>query len=463
MKSKTSAQKTLVGTIHPVVLDYTAGEDIRLDRALIEADVLGSIAHVNMLSRMPMRPPILTTSDAQAIRGVLGGILRDARNGSFSISLADQDVHLAVERRLTRELGDVGRKVHTARSRNDQVALDLRLTARDRLLDIAELAGEAIAELLRFAKRNEKVPMVGRTHMQPAMPSSVGLWASSYAEALLEDVELLQAVYGLVNRCPLGSAAGYGVPLPIDRQAVSDALGFERPLHNVIHAGSSRGKMEYSVLCVMNHLMLTLSRWAQDLILFTLPEFGYFRFPDDCCTGSSIMPQKKNPDVLEILRARAARVASDTQTVFEIQRALPSGYNRDVQETKEPFLRGLDVTEKSLRVSAVMMQGLEINRKALREAFDGSVFATDRAIELVAAGVPFRKAYDEVKASLEDLQTMDPDAALAAKTHLGATAGLDWDVYNTRIRSARSWSRGERRRLNRLFGRLLGLSYPSLD
>lgn len=453
----------MVGTVHPEILAYTAGRDIELDPELLEVDCLGSMAHARMLSQMGLEKPILTKEDADRIQEALLGIIREGREGHIDITVEDQDVHLAVERHLTERLGDLGKRIHTGRSRNDQVALDLRLYGRDRLLETGEDALELTDVLLQFAREHEQVPMVGRTHMQPAMPSSVGLWASSWAESLLEDLESLQTVYEVTNRCPLGSAAGYGVPLPINRHAVSDALGFSRPLQNVIHVGSTRGKLEFSTLSALHHVMITLSRLAQDLMLFTMPEFGYFSLSPECCTGSSIMPQKQNPDPLEILRARAARLSADVSAAADILRALPSGYNRDVQETKELYMNGFETVRMSVRVMIRIMKGCIVHEKKLREAFDGTVFATDQALKHVAEGMSWRDAYYRVKDHLTDLDAMDPAEALADKTHYGAAAGLDWSHYEHAVATLRDWILERRNSQHQALEKLLGVPYPELS
>ena len=300
-----------------------------------------------------------------------------------------------------------------------------RLYAKVRLQEAIGAAAWLARMLVALAQRHEKAPMVGRTHMQPAMPSSVGLWASAWAESLLDDIQLLQTAYDLNNRSPLGSAASYGVPVPIDRQLTSDLLGFARPVHNVLHANQTRGKLEAIILSALGQVMLTLSRLAQDLIIFSMPEFGYFRIPAEFTTGSSIMPQKRNPDVLELLRAKAAKVLSHAHFVAEIVRASPSGYNRDLQEAKEPFLDGFELTIRSLRILAPLMAGLEVDEAALRAAFTPDVFATDRALELVAAGRPFRDAYHEVKAHLDPV----------SYTHLYDATGKEYrySIWNARV------------------------------
>ncbi len=457
---KTRSQHTMIGTIRADVLAYTAGKDVALDACLVDADCIASAAHVTMLAGLPLRPRIFSVRAGARIVRELVRIMRQARRGAFRIKLQDQDVHLAVERELTRRLGEPGRKIHAGRSRNDQVAVDLRLFAKAQLLAGIEEATALGTALFVQARRNRGVPMVGRTHLQPAMPSSVGLWASAYTEDLLDDVSLLKGAYDLNDQCPLGSAAGYGVPLRLDRQKVSDLLGFRRPLHNVLHAGNSRGKQEGVILSALSQVMITLSRMAEDLLIFTMPEFGYFGLPSDMCTGSSIMPQKNNPDVLELVRARAARVMACNQAVMDIVKGLPSGYNRDLQETKEPFMLGLAITRASLRIMTPLIAGLKVNREALRRGFTPAVFATDHALGLVARGMPFRDAYHHVKKNLSELGCLDPAKAIALKTHLGATAGLDFNGMARRLAAERGFVAAEKRRFFKAISRLLRVPYP---
>ncbi len=447
---------TTVGTINDDVLAFTAGRDVELDHALIEADCIGTAAHVKMLAALPLSPPLITPAELEQILHELAEIIKAARAGQFTIELVDQDVHLAVERRLTAKLGEVGKKVHTARSRNDQVAVDLRLHARAQLAGAQqELVGLA-RELVRFGEVHAAVPMVGRTHMQPAMPSSVGLWATAHAESLLEDAALVENAYDRNDQCPLGAAASYGVPLAIDRAQVATWLGFREPVHNVLYANNARGKNESIILSALSQVMLSLSRLAQDLILFSMPEFGYFDLPEEYCTGSSIMPQKKNPDVLELIRAKASRLWANTMAVYDMVKGAPSGYNRDIQEAKEPFLDGLQTVRASLRIMALLISRLNVNANALRQAFTPDVFATDRALELVGEGMPFRDAYQYVKENLAELKAMDPDAAVAAKTHLGAPAGLDFEGYHQRIQQIDEWATAAAKRHDAVVTELLG-------
>lgn len=453
-------QKTTVGTINHETLAFTAGRDVELDRALVSVDCIGTAAHVTMLSRMPVEPKLITEAERDQVVAGLVEIIRQARTGAFEITLADQDVHLAVERTLTEQLGDLGKKIHTCRSRNDQVAVDLRLYAKEQLLETLDEAAALAAGLVAFGRQHETVPMVGRTHMQPGMPSTVGLWATAHAESLLDDCALLSAAYELNDQCPLGSAASYGVPLPIDRQLTSDLLGFDRPTHNVLYANNGRGKMEAIVLGAMAQVMLTLSRLAQDFMLFTMPEFAYFKLPAEFCTGSSIMPQKQNPDVCELVRAKASRVKAAELGVYDLIKGSPTGYNRDLQEAKELFMEGIGTTRACLRILAPMIAATQVNASRLIEGFTPDVFATDRALELVGDGLPFRDAYHYVKENLQELDRIDPVEAVRRKTHLGAPLGLDWSHYARRIESVEEIAAAGRAKFQSAVSSLLGVSYP---
>ena len=454
--SNAKKRKTTVGHIDPDVLAYTAGNDTVLDKALIEVDCLGTAAHVTMLSKIAVSPRLFTPADLKKITGELAAICEEAAAGKFKITLADQDVHLAVERTLTKRLGDLGKKVHTARSRNDQVAVDLRLFAKEELLAIADEMIGLIKELLKMGKRHINTPMVGRTHMQPAMPSSVALWATAHAESLLDDLEALKSMYNQNDQCPLGSAAGYGVPVDINRQLVSDLLGFDRLCHNVLYASNARGKIEGVILNGLGQIMLSLSRIAQDLMLYTMPEFNYFSLPAAFCTGSSIMPNKSNPDVMELVRARTSSVLAAAHRVSGIISGAPSGYNRDLQEAKEPFLQGLEMTRQSVAIMRKCLGGMAVNKASLLAGFNSGVFATDRALELVIAGMPFRDAYHAVKAGLDDLEGTSPHEAIKLKTHAGGTAGLDFTAYTKRVAEQAKFVSAQQRKMAGVKKKLLG-------
>ena len=428
-------EKTITGDVDPDVLDYTVGDDPVLDMDLVRWDCLGTAAHVTMLSEMPVTPPVVTKEEAARVRAALADVVADR---FFVVREQDQDVHMAVETRLTETLGDLGKKIHTGRSRNDQVAVDVRLHIKDQLLGLEGELADLAAALVDFGKAHDRVPMVGRTHLQPAMPSSVGVWATGHAEMILDQTANLEAAYTLNDACPLGSAAGYGVPLPLDRQRTSDLLGFARPLHNVFGASMGRGEDEAALLSALAQLMAVLSRLAEDMILFSMPEFGYFTLPRAYCTGSSIMPQKYNPDVLELVRSKTAQVLGLATAALSMLHAMPGGYNRDLQDCKGLYMKGLSITRTTLRILAKFVRGMGIDEAKLRAGFIPGVFATDVALRKVAAGTPWREAYHQVRDNLEALATEDPDAAVAAKTHAGATAGLDYALYAGRVAALRT-------------------------
>jgi argininosuccinate lyase len=439
-------------SLDKLIEEYTVGEDPLLDLDLVNADCVASIAHAAMLESIG----ILTAGELQDLRRELIEILRLNQEGQFAIRVDEEDCHTAIENRLVERLGEAGKKIHTGRSRNDQVIAALRLHARSALLAIESSCLDLVRTLIRFAGTHAGVPMPGRTHMQIAMPSSVGLWAGAFAEELLDDVVLLSGVWELNNLSPLGSAASYGVPLPLNREMVARLLGFRGVQNNVLYVNNSRGKFESVILDAVEQLMLTLSKLAQDVILFSMPEFRYFTLPQELCGGSSIMPQKRNPGMLELMRAKASTVGACSIQIKGIIRSLPSGYNRDFQETKGPFLRGLGVGLSSVRVADRVMQCLGVNKEALLAGFIPEIYATDRALELVASGVPFRDAYRRVAADLANLESMDPHEAIRKKTHTGTTGNLGLDLAEQRLeeqaRRVAEQSRGVYRCVRELTG-----------
>jgi argininosuccinate lyase len=403
---------------------FTVGEDYSLDSRLVNADCVASMAHAAMLGAIG----ILEKREVEALRRELAEIIAANAQGRFAIRRSDEDVHTAIENRLTAVLGDAGKKIHTGRSRNDQVIAALRLWTRGFLFSFQRACLTLVQRLLALSEAHALTPMPGRTHMQIAMPSSVGLWAAAYAEELLDDALLAQGAYEICDCSPLGSAASYGVPIPLDREMTARLLGFSRVQNNVLYANNSRGKFESIVLGAVEQAALTLSKMAQDLILYSMPEFGYFTLPAELCSGSSIMPQKKNPDGLEAVRAKSSVISADRCAVTGAIRALPSGYNRDFQDTKGPYFRGCETGLACLRVMDLTIVKLEVNRERLLGAFTPEIFATDRALELVARGMPFRDAYREVGGSLEKLAGSDPVEAIKKKTSSGATGNLRLDV-----------------------------------
>lgn len=432
MNAKT--KKTITdNTVDPDILTYTVGDDPVLDLNLAVWDCMGTAAHVTMLSEMKLKTPVVSKSEAAKVRKALGGIVKEIEKGEFTILVDDQDVHMAVERLLTERLGDLGKKIHTGRSRNDQVAVDVRLHIKDAVLQTEKETLELAKALVRFAAENGRIPLVGRTHLQPAMPSSVEMWATGHAEMIADQIENLEAAYRLADLNPLGSAAGYGVPLPIDRSRTTELLGFSRTIHNVFGASMARGECEASLLSALAQLMAVLSRLAQDMIVFSIPEFAYFKLPREYCTGSSIMPQKFNPDVLELVRSKAAQVLGLQTASLSLLHAMPGGYNRDLQDCKWLYMKGLDITRTTLRILAKVVTGTAVDANICRAAFTPGVFATDVALRKVAEGMPWRDAYHDVRDHLERLVDEDPDAAVAAKTHEGTTSGIDADLYKSRF------------------------------
>lgn len=416
-------------SINKEVERFTVGRDYELDKELVEADVAGSVAHAKMLAKIG----VLKQEEFKKLKAELKEILALFKEGKFTIKQEDEDVHTAVENYLTEKLGDLGKKIHAGRSRNDQVLTDLRLYSKGKLLDAEEVVLKLAEVLIIFAEKNKGVPMPGRTHMQLAMPSSVGLWAGAFTESLIDDMELLKGAYELNDQCPLGSAASYGTSLPIDRKMVSDLLGFKKVQNNVLYANNSRGKVEAVVLAALSQVMADLSKMASDLILFSIPEFGYFELPKEFCTGSSIMPNKKNPDVLELVRAKANKVMAAHSQVMNTIKDLPSGFNRDFQETKGPLMEGFATTAASLRIMAIVVKGLKVNEERCISACVPEIYAADKAVELVQKGVPFREAYRTVAHQLDALGAEDPVANIGSKKHLGATGNLGLEKAANKI------------------------------
>ncbi len=436
MKTNRTRRTITDNTVDPDVLSYTVGDDPVLDLKLAVWDCMGTAAHVTMLSEMDLPRPVVTKKEAATVRKALGEIAALSEKGTFEIRVDDQDVHMAVERLLTEKLGDLGKKIHTGRSRNDQVAVDVRLHMKDEILACEAELLSLVSTLCEFGEKHGAIPLVGRTHLQPAMPSSVEMWATGHAETILDQFENLEAAYRLADANPLGSAAGYGVPLPLDRARTTELLAFSRTIHNCFGASIARGECEAALLSALAQVMAALSRLAQDLILFSMPEFAYFRLPREYCTGSSIMPQKFNPDVLELVRSKAAQVLGLQTAALSLLHAMPGGYNRDLQDCKGLYMKGLDVTRTTLRILAQVVEGLTVDANACRKAFSPGVFATDVALRLVAEGTPWRDAYHEVRDHLERLDAEDPDTAVKAKSHEGATMGIDHGVYRVRLAEA---------------------------
>jgi argininosuccinate lyase len=406
--------------INSLIEQFTVGDDYVLDQSIVTSDCLASMAHAKMLHSIG----ILSGTELEALVKELGNIIKLHKEKKFTIDIKDEDGHTAIENHLVARIGDAGKKIHTGRSRNDQVIAAMRVFGRSFLIEYRKAILSLVSSLLRFAKTHEAVPMPGRTHMQIAMPSSVGLWAGAFAEELIDDLTLVENAYSLIDTSPLGSAAGYGVSLPLDREMVAKLLGFAKVQNNVLYVQNSRGKYESIALDAIEQVCLTLGKLAQDAILFSLPEFGYFTLPDELCTGSSIMPQKKNPDGFELVRAKAGTVSGYAVQIKNIIRSLPTGYNRDFQETKRPFILGLVTGFECVVVMNLSVDKLIVNKEKLAAAFTPEIFAADAAYDLVRQGKAFRDAYREIGASLDKLGNYDPVRTIMAKTSTGTTGNL---------------------------------------
>jgi argininosuccinate lyase len=376
------------------VLHYTAGEDHTLDERLVRYDIRASIAHAEMLNVQGL----LTAADLEQIRTALIALADEHERGLWHIELSEEDGQSALERRLTARIGAAGGRIHLGRSRNDQVLTALRLYMRQAVADLHQGANSLVAALERLATREAATPLPGYTHMQQAMPSSVALWAGGYAAEIADDAAALEGVRRRIDKNPLGSAAGYGTPgLPLDRDATTRALDFESVHEPVTAVQLSRGKAEAQLLFEITLLMTDMSRLAADLLLFYTQEFAYVALPDAFTTGSSIMPQKRNPDVFELVRGRSASALASLTEALTICAKLPSGYQRDLQLLKFPLFRGIDLALQTLNIVAAALDAVKFRPERIR--LDPAVHAAEEAYALVVEqGIPFREAYGRVAA-----------------------------------------------------------------
>ena len=441
---------------HSLIEDFTAGDDPHLDYRLLPADVLGSLAHALTLKKAGL----ITAMQMVQLKKSLLAILNEHQQGQFTISTSDEDGHTAIENRLVQLCGDSGKRIHLGRSRNDQSMLALRLWMRQHLFRHIHEGCTLVESLLDFAREHRNVPMAGRTHMQPAMPSSVGLWAGGFAEQILDDLQASANLFPRVDQCPLGSAAGYGSPLNLDRFYSARILGFSRVQMNMVYCGLSRGKVESRLADNADHIGTSLSKLSQDLILFSMPEFDWFRLPAELCTGSSIMPQKKNPDALELMRAKAASISARAVEIKGIIRCLPSGYNRDFQQTKGPVISAADLVLSMIAVMRLCINNLKPNPQKLLAAFSPDVFATDAAIDLVASGLSFREAYREIAGRLSgkdftDSESLDPVKAINNRKSPGSAGNLQISATNDALHRLKQLNTEREKKVNACLGELI--------
>jgi argininosuccinate lyase len=400
------------------VEQFTVGNDVAFDYVLAEYDVLGSLAHCEMLQSIGL----LTADEWSVIKAALQELLEEIREGNFCIEEGIEDIHSQVEHMLIQRIGTSGKKIHSGRSRNDQVLTDLKLYLKAEIKNIAGLTETLFRKLIELSNTHKEVLLPGYTHLQIAMPSSFGLWFGAYAESLVDDMELLLAAYRVINKNPLGSGAGYGSSFPLDRKMTADLLGFKTLNVNSVYAQMTRGKSEKVLAMAMSGIAATLSKFAYDMCLYINQNFGFISFPDTLTTGSSIMPHKKNPDVFEIMRARANRIQALPNELILLTNNLPSGYHRDLQLTKEGLFPAIKSLKDCLEMFHFMLEHISVKTDIVKDAKYDYMFSVERVNNQVLDGIPFREAYKNIGLAIED-NTFEPDYNLK-HSHLGSMGNL---------------------------------------
>ncbi len=404
--------------VNKAIEDFTVGKDRELDLYLAPYDILGSMAHISMLESVGL----IEKDELPVLLEELKNLYKKVVAGEFVIEDGIEDVHSQVEFLLISKLGDLGKKIHSGRSRNDQVLLDLKLFTRDAIKEVVESASELISTLLKRSEETRDVLMPGYTHLQVAMPSSFGLWFSAYAESMIDDLEIMLSAFKITNQNPLGSAAGYGSSFPLNRQMTTDLLGFEKMNYNVVYAQMGRGKVEKIVSFAVGNLASTLSKLAFDVCLFMSQNFNFVTLPAEFTTGSSIMPHKKNPDVFELIRARCNKLQGVSGQISMIVNNLPSGYFRDLQMVKEVFLPSFKEINDCLKIATLALQNVSVNKNILDDTKYNYLFSVEEVNKLVLQGTPFREAYKQVGAQIEN-GNFKPEK-MVNHTHEGSIGNL---------------------------------------
>jgi len=417
----------------PAIMAFLAGEDVELDKELLLFDIEASAAHVKGLRTID----ILTAEESTKLLDGLTVIGKDVLGGIRKLDGSFEDGHSAIESWLTEMLGDIGGKIHTGRSRNDQVAVALRLYMKDRLKQLQVICTQVASVLLSRIKTEGDLPMAGYTHLQSAVPSSAGLWLAGHAEAFIDNAELAALTIDWLDASPLGTAAGFGVNLDLPRQAVAKDLGFSRLVVNPQYAQNSRGKIELQALSVLSACTLDLRRLAWDLSLFTTHEFGFVKLPSQYCTGSSIMPNKNNPDTVELLRA-VHGVVQGAQTELASVLSLPSGYQRDLQATKPPLMRAFGKGIQALALLPELLAGFEWQAERMRASITPQMLATDLALDMARDGIPFREAYKSVAAKIEGISGEGIAQSLANRVSPGGCGQLEVGLLESRLNAFRN-------------------------
>ncbi len=413
--------------VHDEIDKFTVGMDRELDLLLAKYDVLGSLAHIKMLTSIGL----LEQDELEILSRELTKIHGEIESGNFKIEEGVEDVHSQVELMLTHKLGDVGKKIHSGRSRNDQVLLDLKLFMRAEVLQIVELVQQLFDRLISLSNQYKDTLLPGYTHLQVAMPSSFGLWFGAYAESLADDLSILKAAFDIVNRNPLGSAAGYGSSFPLNRQMTSDLLGFESMNYNVVYAQMGRGKAEKVLTNAMATIAETIGKFSMDVCLYMGQNHGFISFPDEYTTGSSIMPHKKNPDVFELIRARSNKLKALPNEISIITSNLPSGYHRDLQLIKESFMPAFENLKECLYMTRFMLEKIKVREDLLNEEKYKYLFSVELVNQLVLGGIPFRDAYVEVGRRIEKGEFEIPSKL--DHTHEGSLGNLCNDKIEQRF------------------------------
>lgn len=435
-------------SVNAAIENFTVGKDREMDLYLAKYDVLGSMAHATMLQSIGL----LTESELAELLKELKAIYQIAGAGDFRIEEGIEDVHSQVELMLTRKLGDTGKKIHSGRSRNDQVLLDLKLFTRAEIQSLVDSVNELFGKLMSKAEATKQFLMPGYTHLQVAMPSSFGLWFSAYAESLVDDLVLLQAAFQVTNRNPLGSAAGYGSSFPLNRQMTTDLLGFESMNYNVVYAQMGRGKMEKTVAFALSSIAATISKLAYDVCLFMSQNFGFVSLPDELTTGSSIMPHKKNPDVFELVRSHCNKIQALPYQISLMTNNLPSGYFRDLQLLKEVFLPAFQELNDCIHIAGFAIDNMTVRENLLDDDRYKYVFSVEDVNKLVQQGVPFRDAYKQVGGEI-NAGRYEPSREIN-HTHEGSIGNLCLEEIGARMQQVLSTY--DFSRIERAYKELLG-------
>ena len=421
------------------VENFTVGNDRQLDLRLAAYDIQGSKAHIQMLESIGL----LSTEELQSLSAALDRIEATVRDGSFVLEDDVEDIHSQIELNLTRELGQTGKKIHSGRSRNDQVLVDIKLFLRDELLKMREETLQLFRTLQELSEKYKEVLLPGYTHFQIAMPSSFGMWFGAYAEALVDDMHMLHGAYRVVNRNPLGSAAGYGNSFPLDRDMTTRLLGFDSPVINSVAAQMSRGKTERCTASAMGSLALTLNKFAADCCMYMCPNFGFIHFPDSLTTGSSIMPHKKNPDVWEMVRGKCDRILSTENEISMLCSNLPHGYHRDYQLLKDILFPSLELMHDCLQMTDYMLAHIEVNTHILDNPLYSHLFTVEEVNRRTLSGTPFREAYRQVGTEVNEGHfkysggdTASLKASDLGHTHIGSLGNLCNDRVAELMRQA---------------------------